>query len=274
MTRVARKTHDGSGISDRTLHDALSAKGYVTLAQKMNPIKAKSRKDKLGQIALRKMTGPANNAAYRTAREFETRTGGIAGLAEKLEALGDQLPKDQLRLARALRDQPRRGLAQILAEQQVSLIQTMKSYAKGCVELAQVDAAIEMHRGLPAVVKDIVRHALDTEEVCFTCVGTGTLREKSTDNKEKLPCKSCRGTGRVLTSSQHKEWAAKAVLNATGQAGEKVPQTAVQVNVAVGGGRSYAERVIDLADRVLHGQKDQAGPVEDGIVEGEVVGEA
>jgi len=176
-------------------------------------------------------------------------------------------------LALALRGAPKTGLAKILANEQASLIQAMKWYAKGAVELAQIDAAIEMHRNLPPVVKDIARHALDQEGVCQQCLGTGTQRAKSTDSKETLECRLCRGSGTMRVSSPHKEWAAKAILNATGvekqRAGSEV-NVAVGINVA--GGKSYSERVIDMADRLLHGQEEGSDKAGD-VVEAEVVAE-
>lgn len=237
-------------------------------------MKTKSRKDKLGAITVRKFSGPDNNAAYRTAKEFERRAGGTGDIAEKFEALGDGLPKPMRILAKALRAAPKTGLVKILATEQASLIQAMKWYARGAVELAQIDAAIEMHRNLPPVVKDIARHALDQEGVCQQCLGTGTQRQKSTDSKETQECKLCQGAGMLLVSSPHKEWAAKAILNATGVEKQKAGS---EINVAVGinvaGGKSYSERVIDMADRLLHGQEagdDKAGDV----IEAEVVEEA
>jgi len=110
--------------------------------------------------------------------------------------------------------------------------------------------------------------------VCQTCLGTGGVRAKSTDSKETQECPSCQGQGTTLISSPHKEWAAKAILNATGV--EKM-KAGSEVNVAVGinmaKGKSYSERVIDMADRLLHGQEegdDKAGDV----VEAEVVAKA
>jgi hypothetical protein len=222
----------------------------------------------MGAITIREQSGPDNNAAYRTAKEFEARAGGKEGVAEKIEALGDQAPADMRQLARAIRAaEPRKALSTILAEQKTSLLKAMRTYQKGCVELAQLEAAIEMHRNLPAVVKDISRHALDQPGVCPQCLGTGTLRAQSNHSKETRTCMACDGTGGALVSSPHKEWAAKAVLNATGIE-RKAPGS--QVNVAVGvnvdGGKSYSERVIDMADRVLHSQEEPARDVVDAEV--------
>jgi hypothetical protein len=249
----------------------MSAVGRGKQVRGLNPVVAKSRRDRLGAVTLRKFSGPDNNAAYRTAKEFEERAGGREGVAEKIEALGDTAPAEMRELAKALRaEKPKKALSTILAERKVSLLRTMQTFQKGCVELAQIEAAIEMHRNLPPVVKDISRHALDQPGVCQQCLGTGTLRAKSTDNKETLSCRFCNGTGEALVSSPHKEWAAKAILNATGVE-RKAPGS--QVNVAVGvnmaEGKSYSERVIDMADRVLHAQ-EPAAPAPD-VVDAEVV---
>lgn len=238
----------------------------------LNSVRSRSRRDKLGAITIREMSGPDNNVAYRTAKEFEARAGGKAAVAEKIEAVGDLAPADMRELAKAIRSaKPRETLATVLARQKVSLLKTMQAYQKGCVELAQLEAAIEMHRDLPAVVKDISRHALDQPGVCQQCLGTGTLRAQSNHSKETKECPMCSGTGRALVSSPHKEWAAKAILNATGQE-KKAPGS--QVNVAVGvnvaDGRSYSERIIDLADRTLYAQDkekdDGEAPVDAEVV--------
>lgn len=246
------------GLSDRDLYDALRANQHPDMARMLNPIVAKSRKDRLGAIVLREQSGPDNTSALRVAKEFEERAGGLEGVAAKIEAIEpDQRPEGVKDLPAILRDPKNAGkhLYRVLAEQQVSLLTVMKTYAKGAVELAQVEAAIEAHRGMPAIVKDLVRNALDRTGVCSVCLGVGLVRNKSTDHKETLMCPVCEGTGTRIVSSPHKEFAAKTVLEMTKQIGQ-TPGT--QVNVAVGinmaGGKSYAERMIDAADKVLYGR--------------------
>ncbi len=254
------------GLTDRQLFDALRANGHGELSKELNPIVAKSRRDGLGAIVVREHSGADNTAALRVAKEFEERAGGLEGVAEKLEAVDpDTLPVPLKPLPALLRDPKNAGkqLYKILAEQQVSLLSVMKTYAKGAVEMAQVEAAIEAHRGMPAIVKDLVRNALDSTGVCRVCLGVGQVRNKSTDKKETLVCPGCFGTGQIIFSSPHKEFAAKTVLEMTKQIGQT---PAHQVNVAVGinvaGGKSYAERMIDAADKVLYGRD---------VVEAEVV---
>lgn len=240
-------------------------------------MKDRSKRDALGAITVRSISGLDNNAAARTAKEFEQKAGGRDQVAEKLEALGDQLPGGLKGLAKAIRSAPKRdSLAKIIARERASLVQTMKWYAKGCIELSQIDAAIETHQNMPAIVRDMVRHALDQPGICQQCSGTGALREKSTDRKAKLKCEMCDGTGKTLVSSAHKEWTTKALLRTSGL---EPQQGGTNVNVAVGvsmaGGKAYGERVIDLADRVLHGQEGRKEPeAAEPPLEAEVVSDA
>lgn len=254
------------GLPDRTLYDALKVNGHGELAKELNPITARSRKDDLGAIVLRAHSGVDNTSAARVAKEFEDRAGGVMGVAEKLAAVEEHLPGGLKGLAAKLSDPANAGkrLYRILAEEKVSLLGVMKGYVKGCVELAQIEAAVEAHRGMPAIVKDLVRHAIDGDpRVCGTCMGTGSVRAKSSDNKEKVMCPSCEGEGALVKISPHKEFAAKTILEITKQleTGKGGVNVAVGINLAAGG-KSYAERMIDAADKVLYGKKEDVIDVE------------
>jgi hypothetical protein len=240
---------------------------YKMIAKTLNPVVAMSGRDKLGRIEKTALMGLKDNSARRVALRFEEIAGGNESIAEHLEALGEKLPKKLAPLVGALRapENAHKPLPTILAETGCSLLATMKQYANGAVQLAQTESVIEMHRQLPAVVRDVVRHALDSPGVCQQCSGAGMVRNKSTDKKATKVCVLCGGTGSTLQSSPHKEWAAKAVFNATGleQKG-KGTEVNVAVGVNVASGKGYAERMLDMADRTLYGKEED-------VVEGEVV---
>ena len=82
----------------------MSAVGRGKQVRVLNPVVAKSRRDRLGAVTLRKFSGPDNNAAYRTAKEFEERAGGREGVDAKIEALGDTAPAEMRELAKALQN--------------------------------------------------------------------------------------------------------------------------------------------------------------------------
>ncbi len=266
--RLRRQVEDDSSITDKEFFQIVKAKGYTQLARLLDKKRAVSRKDELGMIVYREFSGGENNRALRTAKEFEKSAGGNANILEKLEANEKELPKDVKELLPALRDpaNAKRPLPVLLAENRTSLARVMRWFTKGAVEMSQLEAAIEAHTHLPAVVKDIVRHSLDQAGVCDMCLGSRKVRNKSTDKEPTLPCPKCAATGQVLVSSEHKEWAAKAVLNMTGM--EK-GGNGTQVNVAVinnlATGKSFAERMVDLGDRALYGK------LEDEAIDAEVV---
>jgi rubrerythrin len=264
-------TRKRAAVSDRALFKVLRSKGmvtqeehYMTMAQSLNPVISRSKPDKLGVITKRAITSLENTVASRVAKRFSELAGGNRAVADHLEALGEKAPKEVQAVARALKlkHNAKKPLAEVIANCGASLLTVMRHYANGAVALAHTEAVIEMHQQLPAVVRDVMRHALDQPGICQQCSGAGKFRRRSIDKKATLPCPICKGTGTGLVASPHKEWAAKAVLNAT-----NITKPASEVNVAVGvniqAGKGYAERMLDMADRTLYGK--------DEVVDAEVV---
>lgn len=234
-----------------------------------NKLVAKSKRDPLGQISVYSLTGVKNNVAKRLVQRFEENTKGRDDVIEKLEAVEEELSEDNRALLELLRTSHKtKSLARLVAEAGASPTGLMRSYAKGCVMLAQVEAAIAAHEGMPHLIKDLYRHALDQKAVCQTCVGSGRVRHRSGEEGvmvENWLCPACDGEGKTLVVSKSKEFAARNLLEMTQMVGKKEPLVQVNNNnVNVGGGGGFMERQMELIDKVLHRKADE-------VVEAEVV---
>lgn len=232
------------------------------------PVK-KSKKGPIGAIVVRRMTGLQNNAALRVVKKFEANVGGKEEVLEKLEAVKDTLNKDQLRLLELLRVPGKKSLAHLLADAQVEPASVMGAYARGCVELGKVNAAIEAHRNLPTVIKELYKHALSDKGLCDACAGAGKLHSKATAQEDTKLCMFCEGTG-VKDSSKLKQFALSKLLDITKQTGTDGPSVQVTTNVGVkveGGGKgSVFGKVLAASDEVLYRKQRPADVVEAEIV--------
>jgi len=161
-----------------------------------------SKRGPIGKILVRSMSGVDNNTAARVVRQFEENVGGKDEVAAKLAALPD-LPEDMKKLVKLIEGGGQKSLAFLIAEAKVEPTKVMRAYARGCVEMGVVMAAIEAHKNLPRVVKDLTYHALDREEICKTCVGSGMVKQKPQYGVETQVCIICEGTGKNLISSKH-----------------------------------------------------------------------
>lgn len=228
---------------------------------------AKSRKGPAGQIVLRRMSGLANTSGKRIVDQFEQNIGGKEKLVEVLETVKDDLNKNQLYLLDLLKQGGKKTLSRLVAESGVEITGLMKQSAKGMVELGKVNAAIEAHRNLPALIKDLYTHALSGTDVCDACGGTTKLLPRPTAFKETRDCYFCKNTGKK-PMSELKKFATEKILEVTKQIGDKGPlvsvQTGVQVNVGTTRG-SIHEKIMGAADEVLYRRE----PTQ--VVEAEIV---
>lgn len=230
---------------------------------------AKTKKGPIGSLVVRNMTGLENNTAMEITRKFEQNVGGKEEVAEKLASLPD-LPEETKALVAIIRDGSKKSLARIAAECGVEPTSLMRQYARGCVELGVVNAAIEAHRDLPRLVKDLMyNHALDKMGACGTCAGSGMVKKNPNYKKDTLKCPQCEGSGKGLTSSPHKQFAARTILEMTKQIGGKEGVTVnVQQNVATfGGGGSFMEKTLLANEEILNPARARAVD----IVEAEIV---
>jgi hypothetical protein len=225
----------------------------------------RSKKGPAGMIMVKRVEGVVNNTAKQLVKQFESNTAGRDDIIEKLEAAKGEgvLSEGDQRLLVLMRAAPRsKSLAHLIADAKTEPLGVMKAYAKGCVVLGQVQAAIEAHSRLPALAKDIFRHALDRVVECGVCVGSGrvaTRPSSSTVTMESKRCTACHGEGSTTVVSDHKQWAAKAALEMTGQI--KSPGSTnvnVQQNVAVAPGSAvgFMERILQASDKILYNKVD------------------
>lgn len=229
-----------------------------------NDILFQTKKDPLfGRIQVKRMTGLTGGPATAIVRKFEEILDGREDLEEKLYAVEEKLGPDELKLIELLKGKKNKSLATVFAEASVKPSRILKLYAEGALALGKVQSAIQVAHEQPQVVKDLLRHALDQEKVCKTCVGTGKVKERSNSLKENLECPSCHGSGYSLKSSKHKQFAMDKVL----QIGKIVdpPTKGPQVNVSqqvgvalrVGGG-GFMEKILKTSDEVLYGRPREA----------------
>ena len=233
----------------------------------------RSKKGQLGAIKIRRVSGVVDNAASKTLRKFETNVGGKEEIVEKLTAIEPSLTKEQQELLHLMRENPKKGLARMVALSKAEPSSVMTAYARGCIELGKVEASIEAHRNLPGVIKDLVRHAIDQEVLCPNCLGTGGQKARKGALKETQVCVLCDGDGKSYKISAHKKFAAQKILEATGTVDSPGAKVQVQqtVGVKVGGSGGFMERTIALSDEILYGKSSKSDQGE--VVEAEVVEE-
>lgn len=238
----------------------------------------KTRKTELGQIVVRRISGVENNKGAQIVRQFEENTGGRGEIIEKMEAVIESLPKNQLLLLDALKADNKRKLARLLAETGVTLPSLMKSYTQGALLLGQTLAIQEAARNLPRILKDLASHALDGTGVCSICVGSGKVPARKGEREETRKCPLCRGNGTTTTISKHKEFAVQKILEVAKMT-EKATGPTVNVNQQVGvkvsgGGGGTMEKISMMADEILHGRPvrslSQPSPDPE-VIEAEVV---
>jgi hypothetical protein len=239
-----------------------------------NDVLFQTKRDPLGVIQVKRMTGTVGGPATQIVRKFEDMLSDHTGentrarenLEEKLLAVEDKLGEDERRLIDLLRGgRKNKSLSTVFAEAGVRPSRILKLYAEGAIALGKVHSAIEVSRNQPMVVKDLLRHALDQEKVCNTCLGTKLVKKNVNSKDETETCPACRGSGTRLVSSKHKPYAMEKVL----QIGKlvEVPKKGTEVNVSQqvgiavntrGGG--FMERILKTSDEVLYGRR-QAQPV-------------
>lgn len=244
-----------------------------------NELEFSTPKDPIGQIQVYRMSGLDNSPAVAVVKKFEELVGERESIIEKLSAVGDKLTEPERKLLELLIGQAdgttdkRKTLARLLAEAGVSVSRVLTRYAEGALALGRVEAAIEVSRNQPTIVRDLIRNALDDETICGTCGGLGEVNRDAgikRPGKRSMGCPQCKGTGRqfLAKDADIKKFAMEKVLQ-IGKIVEKEPKgpaVAVQMNqnVAVQGSGAFMEKVLKTSDQILYGRKPQ-------IVEAEVV---
>ena len=257
-----RKTLLEKGVEEKDMPKALQ-----------NVTVGKSKKDPLGELVVTKFGNLRDNSAKTTVSTFEANVGGTEEVADKLEVLGDDTPAEIKRVVELIKTNPQKSLAKIIVEANASAMSVIKHYTQGAMLLSQTSAIIEAHKHLPGVVKDIARHALDKEDVCMTCVGTGEVPIRAGARATSKKCPSCSGEGRTLVSSKHKEFATEKLLEITKMVQKGAPSTTVNVGVQVSGGasKSFFELMVHTSDEILFGVEEKKLLGTGAIVDAEVI---
>jgi hypothetical protein len=254
-----------------------------------NDILHTTKKDPLGRIQVKRMTGTVGGPATQIVRKFEDMLSDHTGentrarenLEEKLLAVEDKLGEDEHRLIDLLRGgRKNKSLSTVFAEAGVRPSRILKLYAEGAIALGKVHSAIEVSRNQPMVVKDLLRHALDQERVCNTCLGTKLVKRNVNSKEENETCPACRGSGTRLVSSKHKPYAMEKVLQIGKLVDAPKKGTEVNVNQQVGiavntRGGGFMERILKTSDEVLYGRRTALPALEvrngSGPIEAEVL---
>lgn len=241
-------------------------------------------KDPIGKIQVYRMSGLAASPAVAVVKKFEELVGEREAIIEKLSAVGDRLTEPERKLLELLIGQAegsidgRKTLARLLAEAGVSVSRVLTRYAEGALALGRVEAAIEVSRNQPTIVRDLIRNALDDETICATCGGTGEVNRDAglrRPGKRSQNCPQCKGTGRQFLpkDADIKKFSMEKVLQ-IGKTIEKEPKgpaVAVQMNqqVSVGGGGAFMEKVLKTSDQILYGRRAESvatAPVVEAVV--------
>ena len=224
---------------------------------------ARSRKSPAGQIVVRDMSGIVHNAAARIARKFENNlTDGKDDIIEKLEMVPHEKQTAlQQRLVETMRSNPRWSFARAVAESKANLATSMNAYAEGLLAMNKLESLMVLYKGLPHLMRDVMHHAVDSEETCNVCFGVGQVSSRAKGPKLNSPCPRCKGSGTALVSSPHKAMAMKHALEISKLTPEKGPLVAVQqnsnVNVSAGEGSNILERVAKASDELLYGDVEK-----------------
>src|SRR5258706_6969840 len=258
--RIIWKSLRSIGVKERSIPAAISNKVVRT-----------SRKGEIGQIKIRRHSGVESNGASRTLQKFEReKTQGRDDIIEKFQAAHSQglLTKEQERILDWMVKKPNNGLPSIVAAAKADPVAVLDAYVKGCALLGKMETLIEMHQGLPAIARKLVKGVLDGTDICPMCAGAGMTAAHPTNGvKLTKVCIKCDGSGRLLLSEKHKEFAIQKVLEVTKMVEREplvqVSQQNLQISGASGG---FMEQMARMSDKILYEKKAQ-------VIEAEVVNE-
>jgi hypothetical protein len=234
---------------------------------------ARSRKGKMGQIVVREFSGVTKNATSRLVKKFEKDlTEGRDDIIQKLEAVETRLPDNGREVLNLLRQKRSISLARAIAEAGADASTVLDAYAKGAMAIGKMETMVNLYKAMPSIFRDLMRHAIDKQEKCDLCLGVGKVQARAKSNKLGPPCPRCDGSGLVVTSSDHKEFAMQKALDMAQILPQKGPLVAVQQNqqnIQAGGADSgLLEKMSKAADELLYGRTTVA---DSHPLEGEVI---
>lgn len=241
---------------DRRLRQALLDRGFkdceLPKALRDRAVKV-GTPSRLGVIVKRRFTGIVNKPVVRTVKQFMKNIGGKEVLLQKLTAVEENLNEKELKLLALLRGGDKRSMVQLILDTGVNPSKLIDNFAKGAIALGKVDAAIRAAENMPKVVNDLLRHALDREDVCPRCVGVGRMPKNATGRTDEITCNMCYGSGKQTVVSDHKEWAADKLLEIGGVVQPKGGGATVNVGVQVdASGQSFMSKMLAANEAILY----------------------
>jgi hypothetical protein len=260
VRRNLRKKYKDAGLEDKELPELLQDKELL-----------RSRKGKLGAISIREFSGVQQNKASKLTRKLENQlTDGREDIMEKYEALVEKPPTVR-KLLEVMREKPNISFTRAIAEAKVDPALALDFYAKGAMALQKTETLLELYKGMPAIFRDLMRHAIDKDVTCDVCMGVGRVQPRAGSNTLSLPCPRCGGNKTLQTSSKHKEFAMTKVLEMSQMMPPKTPLVAVnqnQLNVTAVTEGGLLEKMSKMADEVLYNRSFTSPVVDAEIVEG------
>lgn len=229
----------------------------------------RSRKGKAGQISLRQLSGIQKSPATQLARKLEHELSeGREDIIEKLQA-GGGTNQAVLQVAALLDSNPQFSLARAIVEAGADVAHVLDHYARGALALKKMETVLGLYREMPRLMRDVMRHAVDQETTCEICFGEGKVPGRANGKTLNSTCPRCHGSGKTVTSSEHKEFAVQKVLEMSEMLPKKTPlvnvNQAVQVNA--GGGSDVLARLSRAADEIIYGRRE--GVIDAEVVDGE-----
>jgi hypothetical protein len=220
---------------------------------------ARSRKGKMGQIVVREFSGISKNATSRLVKKFEKDlTEGRDDIIQKLESVETRLPDNGREVLNLLRSKRSISLARAIAEAGADASTILDAYARGAMAIGKMETMVNLYKKMPAIFRDLMRHAIDKEEACDLCLGVGKVQTRAKSNKLGPACPRCEGSGKVVTSSEHKQFAMQKALDMAQILPQKGPLVAVQQNQqtinAGGADAGLLEKMSKAADELLYGR--------------------
>lgn len=243
----------------------------------------RSKKGKMGAIVVNRDGRLRVNGALRFVRGFADGIGGNSQIIDALSALEEKISKGNAKVLAILKEAEEKrevkSLARAIAEAGAEPVSVVKAIIDGQMALGKMEAMAELALNQGAIMRDLLRHAMDQTDSCKGCLGYGfvpgqpqeKLVEGAPSNK---PCPICEGSGKTLSSSKHKEWAMTKALEISELGPGAKKGVEVNVNTAIGvkvegAASSRLAQLAKVSDEILYQTKKASEGAE--VVDGEIL---
>ena len=230
-----------------------------------------SQRGKMGTIQVLRNGQIKSTGAAKFVKTFTKKLGGKEEAMLALSAVEDKLSPPNRKVLEALRitegPESLRGLPYIIAACKAEPVSVVKAIIEGMMVIGKAEALGELAINQGAIMRDLLRHAMDQTTNCKGCLGLGVVprqpnQKLQEDGEDSQPCPVCTGSGKIVTSSEHKEWAMKKALEIS-ELGPQKKGVEVNVNTAIGvrveGAASQKlAQLAKVSDEILFKSKDLA----------------